>query len=84
MQKKNTVASILKVYAIINAVGGLILALLLGDEISGLLAFGVFVAVAVVSFGIYAFGEVIQLLEDIKTNTSRTAQKDTPVELPDI
>lgn len=75
----NKVANILKNYAWLNACCGV----LLGGGYFGLyeeeigLAIMAIAIVAVVSFGIYAFGEVIQLLQDIKDNTMATAMKGT-------
>ena len=72
---KNIVAQILKIYAIVNAVVGLFIFLSMQesyvDSIESL-SFVVLGACIVVSFGIYAFGEVIQLLQDIKDNTQGT------------
>ncbi|TJX12724.1 hypothetical protein E9840_12190 [Tissierella creatinini] len=79
---KNTIAKLIKIYAIINGIACIILALVLSS--SDLFTnysspfyeqgFPVFVFVAgtgiVVSFGIYALGEIIDLLQGIKDNTS--------------
>ena len=68
----NTVAKILKVYAIINAVAGCILGLIAADTFNGALV-ALFIGLCIVtSFVIYAFGEVIQLLQDIKDGTKGT------------
>ena len=68
----NTVAKILKVYAIINAVAGCILGLIAADTFNGALV-ALFIGLCIVtSFVIYAFGEVIQLLQDIKDGTRGT------------
>lgn len=66
----NTVADVLKGYGILNAVVGVIAgAVLLSKEST--LAGIVFIAVVLVaSFGIYAFGEVVELLHQIKMNTA--------------
>ena len=66
----NTVADVLKGYGILNAVVGVIAgAVLLSEEST--LAGIVFIAVVLVaSFGIYAFGEVVELLHQIKMNTA--------------
>ena len=75
---KNKVAEILKGYAIVNALAGVILGIIYAVGVnkffsSGGTAIAIFVlfasATAVASFGIYAFGELIQLLQDIKNNT---------------
>ena len=72
---KNIVAQILKIYAIVNAVAGLLISLSMHDSYVDLiesLSFVFFGLSIVVSFGIYAFGEVIQLLQDIKDGTKGT------------
>lgn len=72
---KNIVAQILKIYAIVNAVAGLLISLSMHDSYVDLiesLSFVFFGLSIVVSFGIYAFGEVIQLLQDIKDGTQGT------------
>ena len=74
----NKVANILKGYAIFNAVVGCIGGLVVAATMDNMLLFLIVAAaIAVVSFGIYAFGEVIQLLQDIKVNTMATAMKGT-------
>ena len=71
---KNTVASVLQIYAIINAICGLFLAIrMANDYYSGAAGFLLFGAVLVASGFIYAFGEVIKLLHEIKLNTRKTA-----------
>lgn len=70
---KNTVASVLQVYAIINAICGLFLALRMADDYySGAAGFLLFGTVLVASGFIYALGEVIKLLHEIKLNTRKT------------
>ena len=81
---KNLVAKILQVYACINAVAGIILAIFIAAEMSGIVAF-IFGALAiVVSFFIYALGEIIELLDQIKLNTSGNQQIETNDELPEL
>lgn len=71
---KNTVASVLQIYAIINAICGLFLALrMANDYYSGAAVFLLFGAVLVASGFIYALGEVIKLLHEIKLNTRKAA-----------
>lgn len=74
---QNTVAKILKIYAVINAICGLILGLYLRGESNDPIIFGIciyfIVACVIASFGVYAFGEVVQLLQDIKDGTNHTA-----------
>ena len=73
---KNTVASALQVYAIINAICGLFLALrMANDYYSGVAVFLLFGAVLVASGFIYALGEVIKLLHEIKLNTRKAANR---------
>ena len=71
------VAVMLKVYAIVNAIIGCIIGLSgLSDSYNeGDIQHGIYHflgACIVVSFGIYAFGEVVQLLQDIKDGTKGT------------
>lgn len=89
MQTKNKVASILKAYSIINGIACIILGFILKENLPYAVedlwiievAAGVFI-----SFLIYACGEVIQLLQDIKNNTERTqpVNNNTDDELPEI
>lgn len=74
---QNTVAKILKIYAAINAICGLILGLYFRGDSDNPIIVGIciyFIATSIVaSFGIYAFGEVVRLLQDIKDGTNNTA-----------
>ena len=75
MQNQNIVAKILKIYAIVNAVAGLLISLSMHDSYVDLIesfSFVFFGLSIVVSFGIYAFGEIVQLLQDIKDGTKGT------------
>lgn len=72
--ENNTVAKIFKIYAILNAVACFIFmyVLIAADYLDTL---GVIIWIGtsiVVNVGIYAIGEVIQLLDDIKQNTAKT------------
>lgn len=70
MDKNNRVATILKVYAWLNFFVSLFLLGVLQDELylSGI-SFWVLIGVsAVVNFGIYALGEIVQILHDIRNN----------------
>jgi len=62
---QNTVAKILKIYAVVNAFCGFILGLYVRGDSDNPILLGVciyFIATCIVaSFGIYAFGEVVQL-----------------------
>ena len=75
-KNKNMVAVILKVYAIVNAIIDCIIGLSgLSDSYNEIfnMVYTIFLgACIVVSFGIYAFGEVVQLLQDIKDGTKGT------------
>ena len=82
LKSNNIVAKILQVYAYLNAAAGLILALLLNKELGAVVAWVIFAAVLVASFFIFALGEVIDLLQNLKDNTSKKAE--IPDELPDL
>lgn len=72
MNAQNTVAKILKIYSIINFVACIILTFIIADAIG---AVGLIVGLALsigVNFVIYACGELLQLLHDIKLNTAKT------------
>lgn len=69
--KKNTVATILQVYAIINAVVGLIVSFAVSDDYTPMVGVFFYAAVLGASFLIYSFGEVIKLLYEIKLNTRK-------------
>ena len=87
MKSKNTVAQVLKVYAVINFIFGIILSISIGKNIDidgiGIYFFAVSL---VINFVIFAFGEVVQLLHDIKINTSNhaTSSSTTSDELPEL
>ncbi len=87
MKSKNTVAQVLKVYAVINFIVCIILSIVIGKNIDideiGIYFFAVSL---VTNFAIFAFGEVVQLLHDIKINTSNhaTASSTTSDELPEL
>ena len=66
--QKNNVASIFKIYSFINFFVCIIVAVKL--DLRDLSIFFIATAI-VVCVGIYAIGEVIQLLDEIKQNTSR-------------
>lgn len=87
MNNENSVAKILKVYGIVNGIASLVLAIILHHNLPRafdslwIVEFG---AGLVASFLIYAFGEVIQLLQDIKYNTLHKPVPENHDELPDI
>ena len=89
MNSKNLVAKILQIYAIVNAAAGLILALYINSEYhwyyDALPLLVLFLgAVLVSSFAIYAVGEIIELLNQIKLNTRNGTTEDTLDDLPDL
>lgn len=67
-----------------NAAAGFVLTLLLNEELDlGAVAVSIILAtVLVVNFFIFALGEVIDLLQNLKDNTSKKAE--IPDELPDL
>ena len=65
--QKNGIASAFKIYSIVNLCAALLLVLTLDLEGLSIL---VLAAALVASAGIYAIGEVIQLLDEIKQNTA--------------
>ena len=89
MKVKNTVAQILKIYAIINFFCCLILSIVIGDKVN-INGIGIyfFAASLVTNFIIFAIGEVVQLLHDIKINTQKpptnATDKPDPDELPEL
>lgn len=66
----NTVAQILKICATVNCFVGVLIGLFLSADRSFIFLLATIVGVLVSSFLIYAFGEAMQLLSDIKYNTS--------------
>ena len=70
---QNTVARIFKVYAILNAVACFVImyGLIAGYYLNTIGVILWIAASIVVNFGIYAIGEVIQILDDIKQNTAK-------------
>lgn len=83
-KSNNIVAKVLQVYAYLNAAAGFVLALLLNEELDlGAVAVSIILAtVLLVNFFIFALGEVIDLLQNLKDNTSKKAE--IPDELPDL
>lgn len=71
--EKNTVATILQVYAIINAVLGVILSFIIAAAADYVPLAGLVFSIVPIgaSFLIYSFGEVIKLLHEIKLNTRK-------------
>lgn len=84
-RQKNTVATILQTYAVINAIVGVIIAMVIGD-VSAVYGVLFFACCLVASFLLYSFGEVITLLHEIKLNTDNTAkaEENDEVVLPEL
>lgn len=72
-RNKNLAAQVLKIYAVINGIAG-IWALTLFERM-GTLAIVLVMASVVASFGIYAAGEALQLLQNISSNTAKAAKR---------
>ena len=72
---QHTVAKIFKIYAILNAVACFIFmyVLIAADYLDTLGVIIWLAASTVINFEIYAVGEVIQILDDIKQNTAKSA-----------
>lgn len=82
LKSNNIVAKILQVYAYVNAASGLILALALNKELGAVLAWIMFALVLVASFLIFALGEIIDLLQNLKENTN--GGREVSDELPEL
>ncbi len=85
LKSKNVVAKILQVYAYLNTAAGLVVALQLNKklgELGTVVAVYLFAAVLVASFLIFALGEIIDLLQNVKENTSKKVEISD--ELPDL
>ena len=82
LKSNNIVAKILQVYAYVNAASGLILALALNKELGAVLAWIMFALVLVASFLIFALGEIIDLLQNLKENTN--GGREVNDELPEL
>lgn len=85
LKSKNVVAKILQVYAYLNTAAGLVVALQLNKklgELGTVVAVYLFAAVLVASFLIFALGEIVDLLQNVKENTSK--KMEISDELPDL
>lgn len=85
LKSKNVVAKILQVYAYLNTAAGLVVALQLNKklgELGTVVAVYLFAAVLVASFLIFALGEIIDLLQNVKENTN--GKQEIMDELPDL
>lgn len=83
LKAQNIVAKILQVYACLNAAAWVILAIIIAGEMGGIIAILACAVGILVSFFIYALGEIIELLNQIKLNTSGNQQFAND-ELPDL
>ena len=82
--RKNKVAQALRNYTWVNNICGIIMAILMiFSDVSSLLIFAEIVALAVANLFIEALGEIIELLHDIKLNTSKNIDTLSD-ELPDL
>ena len=84
MKKSNKVADILQTYAALNGIAGFGLMFYIASDFNWVIAIFFFAAVVVASFLIYAFGEVIKLLQQIKDNTSGMSEHPSDDELPEL
>lgn len=78
----NTVANIIKVYAILNAIVGVFCVMIM--QVSGIFGWICIEGVLVVSTGIYATGEIIDILQDIKDHNTAIKTGNEKEELPFI
>ena len=87
---KNKVAKILKIYSILNVIGGIIITWYLAMNLPGTIAEGVswvyFASVIVVSFLFFTIGEIVNLLAQIRDNTKarKNIDDEISIELPDL
>ncbi|MFR1723543.1 hypothetical protein [Emergencia timonensis] len=90
MNKKNKTAKIIQIIAIVNAVCGLVLGLIIAFadnpvnyyESIGFVGFiAVFIPAAIGSLILYGFGEIIELLQNIKDNTDPLNKS---IDLPEL
>ena len=84
MKKSNEVADILQTYAAINGIAGFGLMFYIASDFNWVIAVLYFAAIVVVSFLIYAFGEVIKLLQQIRDNTGGMSESPSNDELPEL
>ena len=84
MKESNEVADILQTYAAINGIAGFGLMFYIASDFNWVIAVLYFAAIVVVSFLIYAFGEVIKLLQQIRDNTSGMSESPSNDELPEL
>ena len=76
LKSNNIVARILQVYAYVNAAAGFILTLLINKELEldAVVLSIILASVLAVNFLIFALGEIIDLLQNLKDNTDKKAE----------
>lgn len=84
LKSKNIVAKIIQVYAYLNAAAWVILAFVIADALDWAVALIAFAVGLFASFLLYAFGEIIDLLQEIKSNTHEAADTIVTDELPEL
>lgn len=87
MNTKNRVAKVLKIYSIVNAIVVFLVSIVIAVDSESIVILIVGTALAIcVNFVIYAFGELIDLLAQIRDNTkaNRNVEVDPSIELPDL
>lgn len=77
---ENSVAKILKTYGVLNGSAGTILGVSVACNLETSIGLICIAVALVASFGIYAFGEVISLLSDIRANTGANASASAPTQ----
>lgn len=84
LKSNNIVAKVLQVYAYLNAATGFILTLLINKELEldTVVLSIILASVLAVNFLIFALGEIIDLLQNLKDNTGKKVE--IPDELPDL
>lgn len=83
-KSNNGVAKFIQGYAVFNAFAWVILMFIIAAVINWGVALGTFVVGLFVSFLLYAFGEIIHLLQGIKDNTNKSADTVVADELPEL
>ncbi len=82
----NKIARILKIYSVINVIVVILASIVIAVNAEEIIIFILGVALGIcVNFVIYAFGELIDLLDQIKENTKKAANtKEEAEDLSDI
>ena len=82
LKSHNIVAIVLQVYAYVNGAAGMILTLSLVEDWGAVVAAIFFASSLVVNFLIFALGEIIDLLQNLKENTN--GGREINDELPEL